>query len=115
MQYITFTCLWHVEGKDPLPARIVLLRDPEEKYESIPLIGISHDFSPSAVEVIESYVSRWNQEVTHKKVREHLGVETQRQWSDKSIARTTPVLFSLYTLVLLIAGRLHQISPLKPQ
>lgn len=115
VQYVTFTCLWHVEGNDPLPVRIVLLRDSEGKYESIPLIGISHDFSLDAVEIIESYVSRWNQEVTHKEVREHLGVETQRQWSDKAIARTTPVLFGLYTLVLLMAGKLHEISPLKPQ
>lgn len=115
MQYITFTCLWHVEGNDPLPCRIVLLRDPEGKYESIPLIGISHDFSLNAVEIIENYVHRWNQEVTHKEVREHLGVETQRQWSDKAIARTTPVLFGLYTLVLLMAGKLNEISPLKPQ
>ena len=56
-------------------ARIVLLRDPEGRYESIPLMGISHDFSVDAVEIIESYVHRWNQEVTHKEVREHLGVE----------------------------------------
>lgn len=115
VQYVTFTCLWHVEGNDPLPARIVLLRDPEGKYESIPLIGISYDFSLTVVEIIESYVGRWNQEVTHKEVREHLGVETQRQWSDKAIARTTPILFGLYTLVLLMAGKLNEISPLKPQ
>lgn len=115
VQYISFTCLWHVEGNDPLPVRVVLLRDPEGKYQPIPLIGISHDFSLDTVEIIESYVSRWNQEVTHKEVREHLGVETQRQWSDKAIARTTPVLFSLYTLVLLMVVKLHNISPLKPQ
>ena len=115
MQHVTFTCLWHVEGNDPLPVRIVLLRDPEGEYTPIPLIGISHDFSLDPVEIIESYVNRWNQEVTHKEVREHLGVETQRQWSDKAIARTTPVLFGLYTLVLLMAGKLHDISPLKPQ
>jgi len=115
VQYVTFTCLWHVEGNDPLPVRIVLLRDPEGKYEPIPLMGISHDFNLGAVEIIENYVHRWNQEVTHKEVREHLGIETQRQWSDKAIARTTPVLFGLYTLVLLMAGKLHDVSPLKSQ
>lgn len=115
VQYIAFNCLWHVEGHDPLPVKIVLLRDPEGKYESIALLGISHDFSLSIIEIIENYVTRWNQEVTHKEVREHLGVETQRQWSDKAIARTTPVLFGLYTLILLMAGSLDKISPLKPQ
>ena len=113
--HATFTCLWHVEGNDPLPARIVLLRDPEEKYEPLVLMGISRDFSLSVIEIIETYVNRWNQEVTHKEVREHLGVETQRQWSDKAIARTTPVLFGLYSLVLLISGRLHDLCPLKPR
>lgn len=115
VRYITFTCLWHVEGHDPLPVRIVLLSDPDGKYEPIALLGISYDFSLTAIEMIENYVARWNQEVTHKEVREHLGVETQRQWSDKAIARTTPVLFGLYTLILLMAGKLHDTSPLKPQ
>ena len=115
IQYIAFTCLWHVEGNEPLPVRITLLRDPEGKYESIPLIGVSHDFSLDPIEMIEGYVSRWNQEVTHKEVREHLGVETQRQWSDKAISRTTPVLFGLYTIVLLMAGKLNNISPLRPR
>jgi hypothetical protein len=34
-------------------------------------------------------------------VRQHLGVETQRQWSDKAIARTTPLLLGLYSLITL--------------
>lgn len=112
---MTFTCLWHVEGNDPLPIRIVLLKDPEGEYQPIPLMGISHDFSLSILEIIENFVGRWSQEVTHKEVREHLGVETQRQWSDKAIARTTPVLFALYTLVLVMANRLNAIKPLRSQ
>jgi hypothetical protein len=38
-------------------------------------------------------------QVTFEEARAHLGVETQRQWSDKVIARTTPILFGLYSLV----------------
>ena len=115
VRYATFTSLWHVVGNDPLPVRIVLLRDPEGMTESIPLMGISYDFSLGAVEMIEGFVARWNQEVTHKEVREHLGVETQRQWSDKAIARVTPVLFGLYSLVLLMGSKLHAITPPTPQ
>jgi transposase len=37
-------------------------------------------------------------------VRRHLGVETQRQWSDRAIARTTPALLGLFSLVTLWAG-----------
>jgi hypothetical protein len=49
---------------------------------------------------------RWQMEPTFRHVREHLGVETQRQWSDKAIARTTPVLLGLFSLVTLLANAL---------
>ena len=41
-------------------------------------------------------------------MREHLGVETQRQWSDQAIARTTPLLYGLFSLITLLAQRLAQ-------
>src|SRR5262245_11953192 len=48
-----------------------------------------------------------------EEAREHLGVETQRQWSDKAIARCTPVLMGLYSLVFLMGNRLGQAELLK--
>ena len=36
----------------------------------------------------------------------HLGLETQRQWSDQAIERTTPLLFGLYSLVALFGSAL---------
>jgi hypothetical protein len=36
---------------------------------------------------------------TQSKAREYLGVETQRQWSDLAILRTTPALLGLYSMV----------------
>ena len=48
-------------------------------------------------------VLRWQLEVTFREVRAHLGVETQRQWSDLAIARTTPALLGLFSLVTLLA------------
>jgi hypothetical protein len=50
------------------------------------------------------FVRRWSVEVTFAQVRRHLGVETQRQWSDTAIARTTPALLGLFSLVALWAG-----------
>ena len=32
-------------------------------------------------------------------MRRHLGVETQRQWADRAIRRTTPALLGLFSLV----------------
>ena len=49
------------------------------------------------------YVRRWQIEVTFAETRAHLGVETQRQWTDKAIARTTPALLGLYSLISLWA------------
>jgi hypothetical protein len=39
-------------------------------------------------------------------MRAHLGVETQRQWSDLAILRTTPALLGLFSLVTLFAHAL---------
>jgi hypothetical protein len=41
--------------------------------------------------------------VTFEEARAHLGLETQRQWSDQAIARTTPVLLALFSLVTVLA------------
>ena len=49
---------------------------------------------------------RWQVEVTFREVRDHLGVETQRQWSDLAIARTTPCLLGLFSLVTLLGQKL---------
>jgi hypothetical protein len=56
--------------------------------------------------VLRWFVQRWQLEVTFREVRDHLGVETQRQWSDKAIARTTPCLLGLFSLVTLLGRQL---------
>jgi hypothetical protein len=106
IQYLTDTCLWHVmtRSSSPIPIRYVLVKDPEDKFK--PILLMSTDLEQDASEIIETYVIRWNVEVTFSEAREHLGIETQRQWSDKAIARTTPILFALYSLVVLIGNGL---------
>jgi hypothetical protein len=46
-------------------------------------------------------------EVTFEETRAHLGVETQRQWPDRAIARTTPCLLGLFSAVTSLAARLR--------
>jgi hypothetical protein len=48
----------------------------------------------------------YNIEVTFEVAQAHLGIETQRQWSDLAIARTTPALFGLFSIVTLMANQL---------
>ena len=57
------------------------------------------DLDLDPVAILGSFVFRWRIETTFQEVREHLGVETQRQWSDLAILRTTPALLGLYSLV----------------
>ncbi len=65
--------------------------------------------------LIELYVLRWNVEVTFEETRAHLGIETQRQWSDLAIARSTPALMGLFSVVCLMALRLTQGKSFQPQ
>ena len=58
--------------------------------------------------ILKYVVQRWSEEVTFEEVRAHLGWETQRQWSDLAIVRTTPVLLGLFSVVTLLAMQWHQ-------
>ena len=51
-------------------------------------------------------------EVTFEEARAHLGVETQRQWSNLASLRTTPALLGLFSLVTLMAHALQADLPL---
>jgi hypothetical protein len=106
VRYLTNTALWHVEGYEPVPIRWVLVVDPTGKREPVPLF--STNVTLSAERIIELFIERWSIEVTFEEVRAHLGVETQRQWSDGAIARTTPALMGIFSLLCLITAALLQ-------
>lgn len=101
----TGTALWYHPGLTPLPIRWVLTRDPDGKHD--PKAYFSTDPTQTAVEIILDYMKRWPLEVTIEESRAHLGIETQRQWTDAAIERSTPCLFALYSLVALFAQALH--------
>ena len=87
----------------PTLLRWVLVRDPDGKMEPQAFFCTDTDMDPA--DVISNFAKRWEMEVTFQEVRTHLGVETPRQWSRKAIARTTPALLGLYSLVCLWAQR----------
>jgi len=95
------TALWYTPGQDPAPIRWVLVRSPDGSFEDQAFLCT--DLNASPAQILEWFLLRWNIEVTFEEVRAHLGVETQRQWSDKAIARTTPILLGLYSLITLLA------------
>lgn len=95
------TAVWYHAGMPAVPIRWVLVRDPKGKLD--PKGFLSTDLALSPLEILTYFVRRWRVEVTFEEVRRHLGVETQRQWSDLAIARTTPCLMGLFSLVTLFA------------
>ena len=95
------TAVWYHSGMPAVPIRWVLIRDPNGKFETKALLCTDQSADPT--QILQWFVRRWRVEVTFQEVRAHLGVETQRQWSDKAIARTTPVLMGLFSWVTLLA------------
>jgi len=96
------TAVWYHHGMPPLPIRWVLIRDPKGKFKTQALLCT--DLTEKPEQILKWFVMRWQLEVTFHEVRDHLGVETQRQWSDWAIARTTPALLGLFSLVTLLAN-----------
>jgi hypothetical protein len=85
--------------------RWVLLRDPSGKRS--PFALFCTEPTVTMLQIITWYVFRWNIEVTFEEARAHLGLEIQRQWSTPAIARITPCLLGMFSLVVLMAHALH--------
>jgi DDE superfamily endonuclease len=100
------TALWHTPGLPPVAIRYVLVGDPAGKLRMEAFFCT--DLQATPVQILEWVVMRWSVEVTFEEARAHLGLETQRQWSDRAIARTTPVLLALFALVTVLALQLSQ-------
>jgi hypothetical protein len=98
------TAVWRHAGLPVVPIRWVLIRDPQNRFE--PQALLCTDLARDPVQIIAWFVWRWRAEVTFQETRAHLGVETQRQWSDKAIARTTPCRLALFSIVTLLANQL---------
>jgi hypothetical protein len=95
-----------------VPIRWLLVRDP--LGELPPQAFLCTDLDAAPVDILQWFVSRWQLEVTFQEIRDHLGVETQHQWSDLAILRTTPALLGLFSLITLWADDLAAETPLAP-
>ncbi|MCW6513174.1 IS701 family transposase [Lichenifustis flavocetrariae] len=106
VEVATGIAVWSHPGRPIVPLRWLLVRDPLGLFR--PQAFLCTDQGASPEDILSWFVRRWTIEVTFAEVRRHLGVETQRQWSDRAIARTTPVLLGLYALITVGADDLHQ-------
>jgi hypothetical protein len=95
------TAVWYSTGLFAVPVRWVLIRDPHKEFKTQALLCTDLNADPQ--EIVCWFVMRWQLEVTYQEMRRHLGFETQRQWSELAIRRTTPALLGLFSLVTLFA------------
>jgi hypothetical protein len=111
LQIATGTAVWYRVSLPVVPLRWVLIRDPQRQFRTQALLCT--DLSVPPVQVVQWFILRWQLETTYAEVRAHLGIETQRQWADRAITRTTPCLLALFSLVTLLASDLHQQGKLR--
>lgn len=110
VELVSGTAVWYHPGLPIVPLRWVLLRDPHAQFDPQALLSTDPTLPPT--QIVGYFVLRWQLEVTFEEVHAHLGMETQRQWSDLAIVRTTPALLGLFSLVTLFAHELLQGQPL---
>jgi hypothetical protein len=104
LEICTGASLWYTPKQSPIPIKWILVHDPKGELRDEAFF--TTDMDAIAKDVLSQIILRWNIEVTFEALRAHMGIETQRQWSDLAIARTTQVLFGLYSAVVLIALKL---------
>src|SRR6202046_5717781 len=101
VEIVSGTAIWHHPGR-LVPIRYVLVRDVAGELK--PQAFLCTDLDADPLDILRWFIRRWSIEVTFAEVRRHLGVETQRQWSEPAIARTTPILLGLFSLITLWAN-----------
>jgi len=99
VEIATETAVWYHSGLPPVPIRWLLVRDPTGELDTHAFLATDLDVTPH--DMLQWFVLRWQIEVTFEEARAHLGMETQRQWSDRAILRTTPALLGLFSLICL--------------
>jgi hypothetical protein len=111
IEIVSGKCVWYHVGKQAVPIRWVIIRDPSGKFETQALLCTNREAVPR--QIVEWFIKRWQVEVTFEETRRHLGIETNRQWSAKAIGRTTPCLFGLFSLIAMVAQELEEQGKLK--
>jgi hypothetical protein len=103
VEIVSDSAIWYSTGLPAVPLRWVLIRDPEEAFETQALLCT--DLSADPAQIISWFVRRWQMETTFQEVRQRLGFETQRHWSELAIRRTAPALLGVFSVITLLAHR----------
>jgi DDE superfamily endonuclease len=101
VEIVSDTAVWYSTGLPAVPIRWVLILDPEGEFETQALLCTDLDADPERI--ISWFVRRWQMEATFAEVRQRLGFETQRHWSEQAIQRTAPALLGVFSVITLLA------------
>ncbi len=104
VEWCSGTALWYHSARKSVYGRWVMVRDPLGRFHTQVLFCTDPEIS--ADDILNWFPMRWQVEVTFEESRAHLGVETGRGWAAPTIARTTPLLLGLFSIVTLLAQRL---------
>ena len=104
VELVSGTAVWYHTGHPVVPICGVLVRDPQQRFEPQALLCTDLEIEPQ--QILAWFLRRWQIKVTFEEVPAHLGMETQRQWSNRAIARTTPAILALYSILTLCAHRM---------
>jgi len=103
VEIVSDSAIWYSTGLPAVPVRWVVIRDPQEEFKTQALLCTDLDADPERI--ISWFVRRRQMESTFQEIRQRLGFETQRHWSDLAIQRTAPALLGLFSVVSLLAHR----------
>ena len=104
---VSSTCLWGADGFPPVSIRWVLVIDPDGELDPLPLMSTDIALSP------ERIIS--GDGILRLLLRKCVSILEERRNANgriRAIARTTPILMSLYTIVC-VANQLHKELPLE--
>jgi DDE superfamily endonuclease len=101
IEIVSETAVWYSTGLPAVPLRWVLIRDLQEEFK--PQALLCTDLNAEPRQIISWFVRRWQMEPTFQEVRQRLGFETGRHWSEIAIQRTAPALLALFSVVTLFA------------
>jgi len=92
-----------------VPIRWLLVKEPNGQFPPQALLSTDQTIPPQ--QILTFFIQRWRVETTFEEARAHLGMETQRQWNDQAIARSTPLVLALFPMVALLADTFIKKQP----
>jgi hypothetical protein len=98
------TAVWYHSGLSTVPIRWVLIRDPAGTFAPQALLSMKLELD--RMRILTWFIQWWQIETTFEEAKAHLGLKTPHQWNDRSVSRTTPTLFGLYSIITLAAAHL---------